>query len=190
MHMETCLFGSWVRLNLTLSSMIPKKPKNHMERNKFSTLRTASKQPLLLDRRILVQLYLNGLSIQVWLKIEPHEAGWYPLGTSSVDRYIYSTIPTDQKAVLLYSQLVALLRRKLKRNIIWTTENSEEQAQTNTQRIVKNEKEEQVWVALQIVSKPFIFHSVLVTRTSSDLFTIKRNVWPLIINWLPPLTGK
>lgn len=80
------LFDTGAVVNLIQSSMIPTSWAHHIKRDGLPTLRTATKQLLLLNGLILLHLRIGDLNTRVWFGVAPWLAFDVLLGTAFIDR--------------------------------------------------------------------------------------------------------
>lgn len=174
MRTATCLIYTGAVGNLTNSPVIAEKWRNRVKRKKVPTLRTATKQQLPLEQLIVLHLCLGHLNTHIRFRMSQNLAVDELLETSFIGRSMRIIFHVEQKAVLWQFEPGFIFSRKVKHTNKPTIRSSETEATINSQQPAKDKKHALVWVARQIVLKPFAQHAVIVMKTSDGPNTINQ----------------
>lgn len=113
MHTTGCSLDNVAGGSLIRSPMIYMGSAGQIKRKDVPQLQTKTKKnPLPLERIILLHLRLGELSIRIWFGVAPHLAIEILLGTSSTKCFTRRIFPAERKVVFCPSQPEALLAQE------------------------------------------------------------------------------
>lgn len=104
-----CLLDAGAELNLVSPKCVRPQWTRHANRYSLPRLRTATKEPILLDDTNLLDVLLGDLRARVWFETAPILPVYHLVGTSIVDRFIREILFPERKVVSWRSQLVDIL---------------------------------------------------------------------------------
>lgn len=141
----------------------------------LTTLRTATKQSLPLNRLIIPNLRIGNLKSQVWFGFALQLAFKILLGIAFIDRFISGNFPSKQKAVPWHSRPVAITAKPKSPN---TAQKAHNIADKPVSASYYNKTEAKslydvARAAKQIEQQPYTKHHVLASTHSYGLLTIK-----------------
>lgn len=108
---QTCLLNTGAGLNLISKASQKRQIFTNIKKQKFSRLRTATKEPISLRGKILLFISMNELSVRVLFGIVENLAIEVLLRTSFIDRYIRGNFPSERKVVPWNYSPVPILSR-------------------------------------------------------------------------------
>lgn len=172
----TCLLDTGAGFDLVDSTDLPSKWTNHINRGKMAHIRTATQDPLRVEKKVIHYLCIGYLCVRVWFVIVHNFAVDILLGTTFINRFKLGVFPAKRIFVQSrYHPVAIILGMQCNQHTHKST--SHVGASLAKPSADDEANSHPVSIARQNRLKSHSEHSVLGTSTASDINNVKPKIF-------------